>query len=512
MSEMLLFGAGASIEAEVPGAYAMTDRILSNLRADARFEKQAHALSYVVGGLLLEAGKNNINPLAPAINVEDLFNAVQLLAERNSLEAAPFIGSWHSFIDELDKIYPTQSSGNLQRLIYEAVSKEILSAFSQSPPSFGASKIDTALAATIKKTIEAAVKNRSVSLSQSDRVGGAIERYVKEVTEKWSRKLKSPSLSGSDKIGRHIDGQIRASQARSGQGRIFHQTNELMVAALKDLAWIQNPNLVLYLAPLLNLVEEQGRLVIATLNYDNSIELLSRSQKMPCQTGITDWSAYGSFDVSGSGLHLLKLHGSIDWHRQDISASENRMPAVAFRQLAPEEVKQLELRPAVIFGNRNKLTAEGPFLDLLKVFQNELSHSHILTIVGYSFRDPHVNVYISQWLNGDSTRVLRIVNGPDFANSALSISNPSSFEGNLLRFRLANPSRVKIVDAYAGEGLRILYGDRQAVMTESTEVTTQPALDRIAQELETEVAGRSQIDDAESDSESIIEIGEDVQP
>lgn len=509
MSEMLLLGAGASIEAEVPGAYAMTERILSNLRTNELFEKQAHALSYVVGGLLLEAGKNNINPLAPAINVEDLFNAVQLLAERNSLEAAPFIGSWNSFVDELDKIYPTQSSGNLQRLIYEAVSREILSAFSQNPPS-SVNKIDTALAATLKKTIEAAVKNRSVSLSASDRVGGAIERYIKEVTEKWSRKLKSPSLSGSDKIGRHIEGQIRASQARSGQGRIFHQTNELMVAALKDLAWIQNPNLVLYLAPLLNLVEEQERLVIATLNYDNSIELLSSSQKMPCQTGISDWSEHGSFDVSGPGLHLLKLHGSIDWHRQDITASENRLPAVAFRQLAPEEVKQHDLRPAVIFGNRNKLTAEGPFLDLLRVFQNELMSSNMLTIVGYSFRDPHVNVYISQWLNGDSTRVLRIVNGPNFTNDSLSISNRSSFVGNLLRFRMANPSRVKIVDAYAGEGLRILYGDRQAFMIESTEVTTQPALERIAQELETEEAVHSQIDDAaESGSESILIIGEE---
>jgi hypothetical protein len=262
------------------------------------------------------------------------------------------------------------------------------------------------------------------------------------------------------------------------------------------------------LAPLLNLVEA-GRLVIATLNYDNSMELLSSSQKIPCQTGIADWSARGSFDVSGSGLHLLKLHGSIDWHRQDIPASENRMPAVAIRQLTPAEVKRLDLRPAVIFGNRNKLTAEGPFLDLLKVFQNELANSHILTIVGYSFRDPHVNVYISQWLNGDSTRVLRVVNGPNFANSDLSVSSYSPFVANLLRLRMTNPSRVEIVDAYAGEGLRILYGDRQAVMTESAEIATQPALERIAQELETEEVGSSQVDDAESDSESILDIGKD---
>jgi hypothetical protein len=90
-------------------------------------EKQVHALSNVVGGLLLEAGKNNVNPLAPTINVEDLFNAVQLLVERDSLEAVPFIGFWHSFIDELDKIYPSRSSGNLQRLITEISRLSIIS-------------------------------------------------------------------------------------------------------------------------------------------------------------------------------------------------------------------------------------------------------------------------------------------------------------------------------------------------------------------------------------------------
>jgi hypothetical protein len=179
MSEMLLLGAGASVEAEVPGAFAMTEKIVGSLRSNPRFEKQAHALSFVVGGLLFEAGKNNINPLKPAINVEDLFNAVQLLSERSTLEASPFIGSWHSFLEELDKIYPSQPSGNLQRLIYDAVAKEILSAFSQSPPFLGSNNIDRALSSTIKKTVEEAIKNRSSSVSSSDSVGNAVELYVK---------------------------------------------------------------------------------------------------------------------------------------------------------------------------------------------------------------------------------------------------------------------------------------------------------------------------------------------
>ena len=83
------------------------------------------------------------------------------------------------------------------------------------------------------------------------------------------------------------------------------------------------------------------------------------------------------------GLHLLKLHGSIDWRRVGEQTSATQMPTVKIHQLEPEDVKRPELRPAVIFGNRNKLTAEGPFLDLLRAFQDELAESAIEAL-----RDP----------------------------------------------------------------------------------------------------------------------------
>ena len=498
MNEMILLGAGASIEAGVPGAFTMTQKIVANLRANPLFTKQAHVLSYVVGGLLFEAGKNNFNPLEPAINVEDLFNAVQLLGERSSLEAAPFIGSWHSFIEEFDKIYPSQPSGKLQHLIYDAVSKEILSAFSLNPPSFSAKKIDNALSSTIKKTVEAAVKNRSPSLGSSDSVGSAVEHYVKDLTGKWSNKLKSPSLSGSDRITGQITQQIKASQARPGQGRIFQQTNELMIAALKDLAWIEDANNVIYLAPLLNVLEQNGRLVVATLNYDNSIELLSTLLNVACHTGISEWSKHGRFETSGAGLHLLKLHGSIDWLRESAEPGNGRMPVVTIRQLVPQEVKRLDLRPAVIFGNRNKLTAEGPFLDLLRAFQDELARSQTLTVIGYSFRDPHINVYISQWLNGDANRTLRIVNGPSFSKQIGSSHDMAPYIRDLFKFAGANSQRVQILDEYAGTGLRVLYGTREMVVPRCKEIVTQSALERIAEEVGTEEAVQDSIEENDS--------------
>jgi hypothetical protein len=38
--------------------------------------------------------------------------------------------------------------------------------------------------------------------------------------------------------------------------------------------------------------------------------------------------------------------------------------------------------PMVIYGQRNKLTTEGNFLDLLRQFDEELSKSDLLTVVG----------------------------------------------------------------------------------------------------------------------------------
>jgi hypothetical protein len=498
VTEFVLLGAGASIDAGVPGACGMTKNILGHIRSKTSFRREAHALSYVVGGLLFQAGRDNVNPLEPTVNVEDLFNAVQLLGQRDALEAAPFIGSWHSFVEELDKIYPSQRSGDLQRLIYDSVSRQIQSAFSQSSPSFGRDKIDKALSSALGKGIEAAVNKRSLHLGFADSVGRAVEDYLKEIAQTWSRRLQHPSF-GADKIGEHITREIRSSQPRSGQGEIFLRTNELMIAALKDLTWIDDATKVAYLFPLLNLQEKQGRVAIATLNYDNSVELLCDSTDVACETGISEWSRTGHFDIPGSGLRLLKLHGSIDWLYENCGSGDGQMPLTGIRQVTGKEVKSREFKPAVIFGNRNKLTAEGPFLDLLRAFQDELSRTDMLTVVGYSFRDAHINVYISQWLNGDVSRILRIVNGSDFARRFKSSSDCPSYVCDLAMVAATDSKRVQVLDDGARAGLERLYGTRTVPLRRSSPSPSQTALNRMAEEIDAGEADLGHIGDSDVD-------------
>jgi hypothetical protein len=70
---------------------------------------------------------------------------------------------------------------------------------------------------------------------------------------------------------------------------------------------------------------------------------------------------------------------------------------------------QLDYEPGIIFGAGNKLRSRGPFLDLYVEFKDALAHANRLIIVGYGFRDPHVNELIRWWIQLDrSGRLLRV--------------------------------------------------------------------------------------------------------
>jgi NAD-dependent SIR2 family protein deacetylase len=448
MSEMCLLGAGASVEAGVPDTYGMTQRIAEVFQRDPQLRRYAHVISFAIGGLLFQQGIKGKNPLVSGVNVEELFNAVQLLAERNSLEAAPFVGSWHAMVQEFDmaRSSPPQLD-RLYRLIYEGVTKEILNALPHSLPSFGDRDIDRELEQTIKRTVETMVHNRGSSYSSTS-VGRKIGDYVMRITKDWMDRLKLQSPHGGYDFQREFKSAIEQMKDRPGEGEVFAETAELMIRALADIVWIDSAERVQHLKPLIALLATQQQLTVATLNYDNGVELLATSAGVSCTTGIDEWSKSGSFGRGDDGILLLKLHGSIDWAlRRSRQSVERPMPHSAIEQVTPAQVKEAGFRPAVIFGQRNKLTAEGPFLDMLRGFQQELSRCQTLTVVGYSFRDDHVNEYLSQWLNHSKGHRMRIV-------SPLFDQNPSEFAQQLVHFCGA---RVEIVREPAGAGLAKLY-------------------------------------------------------
>lgn len=451
-----MLGAGASVEAGVPSAYKMTEEILErfNNRNHYGVREYAKVLNFVIGGLLYEAGRRNSNPLTNGVNVEDLFNSVLLLSERNTLEVSPFVGSWDSMIEAFDKITPSPPrSDNLLKLIQLKVEKQVQHALSQTLSTYSSDKIDKAIENNFKKRLEAALKKNSASMSSSESVGRAVADYVKEVSKKWSDNLKPNSSGSNSEMDRELKQLVTQLEQKPAKGRTFKRTAEQMILMLKDLVWIDDAATVKYLNPILNQVKSGGRVVIATLNYDNGIELISEANSIACNTGIDVWSQKGIFDFSGDGLHLIKLHGSINWSwDENVTTPERPMPHSIIRRVETDAFKTSFERPAVIFGQRNKLTAEGPFLDLLRQFQNELERSTVLTVVGYSLRDLHVNTYISKWLNESIDHKIRIVD-PNFENSDVD------YIGQLKRLRHSRPNQVEVIEKKTGEAVKELYGN-----------------------------------------------------
>src|SRR3954453_19164356 len=92
---VLLLGAGASQEAGVPTTYEMTERLVTRVAEVARHRSRiSEALHFVCGVLLADEGARGESPFA-GLDVERVFAAVELLAERESLEAGPFVAAWH---------------------------------------------------------------------------------------------------------------------------------------------------------------------------------------------------------------------------------------------------------------------------------------------------------------------------------------------------------------------------------------------------------------------------------
>ena len=258
------------------------------------------------------------------------------------------------------------------------------------------------------------------------------------------QKLKSNSqMAGSDtQLSRALGDAVDKRRPRPAGGRLFEATNKVMVQLLADIVWIEEASRVEYLAPFLSALSDQPSLTVATLNYDNGVEKLCESWGVPYETGIEKWSRDGTFPDPAEGVSLLKLHGSIDWRLVDEATGEDQpMPHSRIERVEMETRSYFQ--PALIFGQRNKLTARGPFLDLLRAFRERLAEADRLTVVGYSFRDEHINEYVTQWLNGDQARVLRVID-PNFS---------ASREPYPVALKEHCAGRLDVLDVGAGNGL-----------------------------------------------------------
>lgn len=110
--------------------------------------------------------------------------------------------------------------------------------------------------------------------------------------------------------------------------------------------------------------------------------------------------------------------------------------------------------PAVIFGAGNKLRAGGPYLALLRGFEESLEVSQGLLIVGYSFRHDHVNAILTNWLNSDNLRQIVVLDKSADRFGDIPSDLSARTLGHYLWWLASDPPhRVKFLQATVNDGL-----------------------------------------------------------
>ena len=357
MTTVVLLGAGASADAGLPTTAEMTREILRRFEDERRgWGGVTPALNFVVAAMSFHDAATTGSSPVESVDVERVISAVEMLAERDELEVAPFVQSWH----------PAVSSVGAPRPNF---------------PAFFGGDFLSAIEAKSERSVETLL--RTAILSQSAATN----------TDVYSNLLRE------------------------------------LVRALVDVLRIEDPERTRYLAPLFDLASAQGGLAVATLNYDLSVETCGELLSHPVRTHIEEWIGKGHIAAAfpPSGVHLFKLHGSINWVAKRGQNQQGTMPEP---RIEPTDNLDFHDMPAVIFGQRGKLRTDGPYLDLLASFIDALHDAEHLLVIGYSFRDDHVNEVLRKWINVDPARTITVIDPtyPQFPGGAY----PPRFRDELL--------------------------------------------------------------------------------
>jgi len=416
----VLLGAGASVEAGLPTTEEMIDRLLADFRHQAEHEQfnepvrpYLRLLEFVVHGLRQEAAVRN-NADRVGVDVETMFEAVETLANRTRLSIAPFIASWHALVSEAERSvasarYYDSPQSHLSKLLADAIHKGI--------GQFGGPFAS--------------------STSESD-------RFVREL------------LGSGDDVG-----------------SAFSDLADRVLQALVRILELKDTDKVRYLEPLLSLYRKQGRLDVATLNYDLTIETLCTLNDVGVDTGMDQWHVKRTVNLT-LPFRLLKLHGSIDWRaiRREPGPNEDLFLPFEGVERIPGQIPK---KPALIFGAGNKLRAGGPYLELLRQFEDSLSRSDALLVVGYSFRDDHVNALVTNWLNSERANRIVVLDPAAGTYGGHGFYVPP--EKRTMRLELAmlankDVEKVRLIGLTAGAGLPTAIEAVESRL--STEVRSEP--------------------------------------
>ena len=154
------------------------------------------------------------------------------------------------------------------------------------------------------------------------------------------------------------------------------------------------------------LAERRGAVRLFTTNYDTLLEDALALHGLPYWDGFTGGAVayrnhrYGDKEPDqGYRAHVIKLHGSIDWHLGE----DGRVWRVRDGDNYPETTVRVLIYPQ---STKYLATQRDPFAAQFDLFRRTLASNeeNVLGICGYSFGDDHINQEIELSLSRPENR------------------------------------------------------------------------------------------------------------
>lgn len=143
------------------------------------------------------------------------------------------------------------------------------------------------------------------------------------------------------------------------------------------------------------LVVHKTPINVFTTNYDNILDdAVSSNQNLKfIQTGRHDRKTRRLLDFSKwmeqkNGSFLTKLHGSIDWAYIN---GELRVSASGYMGSHKKHM--------ILYPGFKGVPDREPFITFHKHLENVLSSASVLIIIGFAFRDEHINMILNKYTN-----------------------------------------------------------------------------------------------------------------
>lgn len=179
-----------------------------------------------------------------------------------------------------------------------------------------------------------------------------------------------------------------------------------------------------YLAPLQKILAVRTPLEIFTLNNDMVIEHWCRRNHLHYCDGFDPQGGWDirAFDDPGVVVKLYKLHGSINWYRDQDTDLLARAASGSRVSLVMRVARTAVPDVALLFPAHTKDILQPALLELFHLFLHKLAEIDVLVVIGCSLRDLHLNRAVRQALFANPRLHLLLIDPNRNSTAAVQIT------------------------------------------------------------------------------------------